>query len=134
MPSQNSKSLNKLKPSNNYNYPEHAPHQNKESVCNSENLIKSNISYNNNLLIKEIIVFRLYFKALQKIKSATELGATAQLKNILGNETIRRVTLLKKLICSEDISVNQYYSLKNVEAYLNPIYNPDIKKYKSVVN
>ena len=58
------------------------------------------ISYNNNLIIKEIIVFRLYFKALQKLKNIMDLGVTAQLRNILGNETIRRVTLLKKLICS----------------------------------
>lgn len=81
-----------------------------------------------------MIVFRLFFKALQKLKSTAEFEAPAQLKSILGNETIRRVTLLKKLICSEELTANQYFSLRNVELYLNPINNPDIKKYKNVVN
>lgn len=119
---QNSKSVNKIKAVN-------------TSQNNSKDkLSKSVISHNNNLVIKEIILFRLYFKALQKLKSSNQLSSPAQLKNILGNQTIRRVALLKKLICSEEISANQHYSLKNVETYLNPIFNPEIKKYKSVVN
>lgn len=56
-----------------------------------------------------------------------------KLKNILGNETIRRVTLLKKLICASDFNVNNQFYLDEVEAYLNPVQNPDIKKYKSVI-
>lgn len=32
------------------------------------------------------------------------------------------------------MTANSHFSLKNVELYLNPIYNPDIKKYKSVVS
>jgi hypothetical protein len=57
-----------------------------------------------------------------------------KLKNILGNETIRRVTMLKKLVCSSDLAANQQYSLEEIDSYLNPIYNPEIKKYKSVVD
>lgn len=95
---------------------------------------KSCVSYNNNLIIKEIIVFRLFFKTLQKLKGIPEFVSNGALCNILGNETIRRVTLLKKLVCSEDISSNQHFNVRNVEAYLNPIYNPDIKKYKNVIN
>lgn len=76
-------------------------------------------------------MFRLYYKTLQRLKESEE--APDKLKNILGNEAIRRVTVLKKLVCSADLSTNHHYSLEDVEAYLNPIHNPDIKKYKSVV-
>ena len=55
------------------------------------------------------------------------------LKSILGNETIRRVTLLKKLVCSRDLSTNVPFSLDDGEYYLNPLQNPEIKKYKSVI-
>jgi hypothetical protein len=47
-----------------------------------------------------MIVFRLFFKALQKLKGVPDFAFPSQLKSILGNETIRRVTLLKKLISS----------------------------------
>lgn len=83
----NSKSMNKMKV-------EHC------EVDTKQKLSKSVIAFNNNLIVKQIIMFRLYFKALQKLKSASDLPSPSNLKNILGNQTIRRVTLLKKLICS----------------------------------
>ncbi len=59
--SQNSKSVNKIKGVNNTT----------EINNNKDKLSKSVISYNNNLVIKEIILFRLYFKALQKLKASS---------------------------------------------------------------
>lgn len=57
---QNSKSVNKIKGVNNTT-----------EINNKDKLSKSVISYNNNLVIKEIILFRLYFKALQKLKASS---------------------------------------------------------------
>lgn len=84
---------------------------NKQNSTKS-NLSKSQISKNNNIVIKEIIMFRLYYKTLQRLKENQEVPD--KLKNILGNETIRRVTVLKKLICSSDLSTNQHFSLDDV--------------------
>lgn len=72
MPSQKSKSVNKIKVNHN-------------DENTKEDLTKSKIDFNNNLIIKEMIVFRLFFKALQKLKNASEMAMPAQLKNILGN-------------------------------------------------
>ena len=57
---QNSKSVNKIKGVN----------TSSENNNSKEKLSKSVISFNNNLVIKEIILFRLYFKALQKLKTS----------------------------------------------------------------
>ena len=97
--------------------------RNQTAVNNSKNsLSKDKISKNNNILIKEIIVFRLYYKTLQKFKETHEVPES--LKSILGNETIRRVTLLKKLVCSRDLSTNVPFCLDDGESYLNPLQNP----------
>ena len=77
-------------------------------------------------------MFRIYYKTLQKLQDNKEVPEN--LKNILGNETIRRVTLLKKLVCSGEMNVNNQFSLVEVDSYLNPLQNPDIKKYKSVID
>lgn len=69
-----SKSVNKLK----------VPHSEIAAV-GKEKLSKSIINLNNNSIIKEIIIFRLYFKALQKLKGSSDFPSSAQLKNILGN-------------------------------------------------
>lgn len=55
---QNSKSVNKIKVS-------------ATEAGAKDKLSKSTVAFNNNLIIKEIILFRLYFKALQKLKSTS---------------------------------------------------------------
>lgn len=77
------------------------------------------------------MLFRLYFKTWEKLGDAE---TSAELKKILGNEAVRFVTMLKKLVCSGNSDTNKKYNLKCYEEYINPLKNPSIKKYQEVIS